>query len=78
MAPVIDLYHSVVLRTEPDEDGKLHPVCSEDVTVDPQSWGKALRDWPEHPKRCDECYREVGAEAEEQIRQVGEADWGFA
>ena len=54
---VFIFWHAVVVGTEPDDNGNLHPVCNGNVIVDPESWKRQLRDWFNLPDglRCPDC-----------------------
>jgi len=71
--PWVDLYHAVVKGTEPDEWATLQAVCG--AIVDPEPWGRSLRSWPAHEKRCEACWEKVREEVEAQIAREASSDW---
>ena len=70
LIPWSELYHAVVVGSEPDEIGKLHAVCGEVVHSEP--WGRALREWPAltDEQRCPVCDKAAGDEVREQIERL--------
>ena len=74
--PWVELYHAVVKGTEPDEWATLQAVCG--AIVDPEPWGRSLRSWSAHEKRCGACWEKVHDEVEAQIAGEASSDWDIA
>ncbi|MGD0287409.1 MAG: hypothetical protein ABSC31_13715 [Acidimicrobiales bacterium] len=66
----IDLYHLVVVGTEPDDMGDLRAVCG--TVVDREPWRRQLRDWlAVTEKQCPVCDKTDGQDLRAEIDLIG-------